>query len=98
MLIFLGIDYKSDPKKYLIASPIHYISQDDPPTMTFIGTLDELVPLNQTNKLDESLRLANVSHYYHILKGWPHTMDAVRPVNNYTQHHMDKFFNQYLKD
>ena len=25
-------------------------------------------------------------------------MDAVRPVNNYTQHYMDKFFNQYLRD
>ena len=66
--------------------------------MTFIGTLDELVPLNQTNKLDQSLKKVNVSHDYHILKGWPHTMDAARPVNNYTQYYMDKFFNQYLRD
>ena len=95
---FIGADYKSQPDKYLIASPIYYVTKDDPPTMTFIGTLDELVPLNQTNKLDQSLKKVNVYHDYHILKGWPHTMDAVRLVNNYTQHYMDKFFNQYLRD
>jgi len=66
--------------------------------MTFIGTLDELVPLNQTNKLDQSLKNVDVYHDYHILKGWPHTMDAARPVNIYTQHYMDKFFNQFLRD
>ena len=95
---FIGADYNSQPDKYLIASPIYYITKDDPPTMTFIGTLDELVPLNQTNTLDQLLKKVNVYHDYHILKGWPHTMDAVRPVNNYTQHYMDKFFNQYLRD
>ena len=66
--------------------------------MTFIGTLDDLVPLNQTNILDHSLKNVNVYHDYHILKGWPHTMDAAKPVNNYTQHYMDKFFNKYLRD
>ena len=95
---FIGADYKSQPEKYLIASPIHYVTKDDPPTMTFIGTLDELVPLNQTNKLDQSLKKVDVYHDYHILKGWPHTMDAARPVNNYTQHYMDKFFKQFLRD
>ena len=95
---FIGTDYITEPDKYLFASPIYYVTEDDPPTMTFIGTLDELVPLNQTNKLDQSLKKVNVSHDYHILKGWPHTMDATRPVNNYTQYYMDKFFNQYLRD
>ena len=95
---FVGVDYLSQPEKYRNASPINYVSKDDPPTMTFIGTLDELVPLNQTNILDHSLKNVNVYHDYHILKGWPHTMDAAMPVNTYTQHYMDKFFNKYLRD
>ena len=45
-----------------------------------------------------TLKKVDVYHDYHILKGWPHTMDAAKPVNNYTQHYMDKFFNKYLRD
>ena len=94
---FLGLDYKDNPEKYLAASPVHFITPDDPPTMTFIGTLDELVPVYQTDILNERLTAADVPHNYHRLKGWPHTMDAAVPVNEYAQYYMDKFFTEHLR-
>ena len=95
---FLGLDYKDDPEKYLMASPVHFVTPDDPPTMTFIGTLDELVPVYQTDLLNETLIAADVPHNYHRLKGWPHTMDAAVPVNEYAQYYMDKFFTKHLRN
>ena len=95
---FLGLDYKDNPEKYLMASPVHFVTPDDPPTMTFIGTLDELVPVNQAEILNETLIAADVPHNYHRLKGWPHTMDAAVPVNEYAQYYMDKFFSKHLKN
>ena len=94
---FLGIEYKNDPDRFLMASPVHFVTSDDPPTMTFIGTLDELVPVYQTDVLNETLTAADVPHNYHRLKGWPHTMDATVPVNEYAQYHMDKFFTEHLR-
>ena len=81
-----------------MASPVHFVTPDDPPTMTFIGTLDELVPVNQAEILNETLIAADVPHNYHRLKGWPHTMDAAVPVNEYAQYYMDKFFSKHLKN
>ena len=95
---FLGLDYKDNPEKYLMASPVHFVTPDDPPTMTFIGTLDELVPVNQAEILNETLIAADVPHNYHRLKGWPHTMDAAVPINEYAQYYMDKFFSKHLKN
>ena len=95
---FLGLDYKDNPEKYLMASPVHFVTPDDPPTMTFIGTLDELVPINQAEILNKTLIAADVPHNYHRLKGWPHTMDAAVPVNEYAQYYMDKFFSKHLKN
>ena len=95
---FLGLDYNNDPEKYLMASPVHFVTPDDPPTMTFIGTLDELVPVNQADVLNETLIAADVPHNYHRLKGWPHTMDAAVPINEYAQYYMDKFFTKHLRN
>jgi acetyl esterase/lipase len=95
---FLGLDYKDNPEKYLMASPVNFVTPDDPPTMTFIGTLDELVPINQAEILNKTLIAADVPHNYHRLKGWPHTMDAAVPVNEYAQYYMDKFFSKYLRN
>jgi acetyl esterase/lipase len=81
-----------------MASPVHFVTPDDPPTMTFIGTLDELVPVNQADVLNETLIAADVPHNYHRLKGWPHTMDAAVPVNEYAQYYMDKFFTKHLRN
>jgi len=96
-LQFLGYSYADNPEIYLKASPIHYISSDDPPTLTFHGTLDNTVPIYQGDILDKALTEWGVIHEYYRLKGWPHTMDAVIPVNEYVQEKMTRFFDKWLK-
>jgi acetyl esterase/lipase len=93
---FLGNEYGHAPELYEKASPINYISKDDPPTLIFQGTIDELVPVSQSDSLIVRLENVGVKHEYHRLKGWPHTMDAVTSVNIYCQHYMDAFFEKYI--
>lgn len=95
---FLGKRYHEAPSLYKDASPRTYISSDDPPTLIFHGTIDALVPVSQSDSLHLWLDQAGVPNEYHRLKGWPHTMDLSRKVNDYCQHAMDAFFEQYLLD
>jgi acetyl esterase/lipase len=92
----IGASYQEAPELYKIASPITYISKDIPPTLTFQGTLDELVPYEQSDNLDIKIKEAGAISYYHKLKGWPHTMDLNVEVNEYCQYYMDEFFEKYI--
>jgi acetyl esterase/lipase len=93
---FLGTSYEENPDIYRQASPNTYISSDDPPTLTFHGTIDSLVPISQSDSLDTWLRKAGVPHDYHRLKGWPHTMDLSTKVNAYCQYYIDVFLEKHL--
>ena len=97
-LQFLGKSFHEDPTLYRAASPRTYISPDDPPTLIFHGTIDALVPVSQSDSLHKWLDQAGVPNNYHKLKGWPHTMDLSRKVNEYCQFYMDSFFEQYLSN
>jgi len=81
---------------YQKASPIHFITEDDPPTLIFQGTIDELVPVRQSDLLKKKLDGVGVPNEYHRLTGWPHTMDVAEPVNRYCQHYMNAFFEKYI--
>lgn len=93
---FLGKTYEEAPELFIESSPKTYISPDDPPTLTFHGTIDSLVPVSQADSLNSWLQSAGVVHDYHRLKGWPHAMDLSQKVNKYCQHHMDKFLKTNL--
>jgi acetyl esterase/lipase len=91
-----GKTYREDPKIFELSSPINYISKDDPPTLIFQGTIDDLVPVSQSDTLENRLIKAGVPVEYHRLKGWPHTMDIEVGVNAYCQHYMERFFEKYI--
>ena len=93
---FIEQPYSEAPELFKKASPIHFITNDDPPTLIFQGTLDELVPVRQSDILKQKLGEFGVPNEYHRLKGWPHTMDAAEPVNRYCQHYMNAFFEKYI--
>jgi len=93
---FLGKTWEEAPELFIVSSPKTYISSDDPPTLTFHGTLDSLVPVSQADSLNSWLQQAGVVSEYHRLKGWPHTMDLSKKVNEYCQFHIDKFLKEYL--
>ncbi len=93
---FIGQTWEENPDAYKKASPISYITPDDPPTLTFHGTKDELVPIRQADMLQEKLEEAGVENEYHRLKWWPHTMDLAKPVNDYCLYYMQKFFEKHV--
>jgi len=93
---FMGGDYINNKEAYLKASPINYITNDNPPTLTFHGTLDRIVPIYQADILARELENNEVPFVYHRLKGWPHTMDATVSVNKFCQMEMMKFFKTYV--
>lgn len=93
---FLGKKYIEDKDIYKDASPISYLSPDDPPTLIFHGTLDELVPISQSDSLKNRLDRIGITAEYHRLEGWPHTMDLNVEVNEYCQYYMSRFFEKYV--
>ncbi len=88
--------YSEAPEMFAKASPLSYITKDDPPTLIFQGTIDELVPVIQADMLEEKLKEKNVPVEYHRLKGMPHTMDMSVEVNEYCQYYMEQFFEKYI--
>jgi acetyl esterase/lipase len=95
-LSFFGQPYDVIPQLYKQGSPTTYISADDPPTLIFHGSIDELVPVSQSDSLKKRLDRVGVPNEYHRLTWWPHTMDLAKPVNDYCQYYMTAFFKKYV--
>ena len=93
---FIGKPYDEAPELYKKASPLTYVTKDDPPTLILQGTIDDLVPVWQSDRLAEKLKQAGVPYQYEKFEGWPHTMDIAVDVNKRCQWLMMKFFARYL--
>ncbi len=92
----IGKKFDEAPELFKNASPKNYITEDDPPTLIFQGTIDELVPFSQSDNLAKQLEETGVQVEYHKLEGWPHTMDLAVEVNEYCQFYMNRFFEKHL--
>lgn len=53
-------------------SPAHNISEDDPPTIVFLGSKDSLIPVATGKKFDSDLKAVGVRSELHIYDGQPH--------------------------
>lgn len=91
---FLGKTYEEDPDLYVKASPITYLTADDPPTLILQGTVDDTVPVTQSDLLARKLKELGIFYLYDRLEGWPHTMDLAKDVNDRCQFYMVEFFNK----
>lgn len=60
--LLIGGRVQDVPDKAKAASPITYVSADDPPFLTAHGTKDPLVPYDQALELDGAMKKAGVSH------------------------------------
>lgn len=94
---FLGKSYADDPELYRFASPIDHLDAEDPPTFVLHGTIDSLVPVEQSDLLVEKLKSLAVPYWYDRLDGWPHTMDLARTVNQRCQLLVSQFLETHLK-
>ena len=68
----LGGPVPENPEKAAKASPITYVSKDDPPILIMHGDADPLVPLWQSERFYEALKKAGVDATLHVVKGAGH--------------------------
>jgi acetyl esterase/lipase len=94
---FLAHSFKEAPELFTEASPIHYLDKNDPPTMILHGTSDDLVPISQSDELKAKLDSLGVPNVYYRVPLWPHTMDIIQRVNDFSRLKMNDFFEKYLK-
>jgi len=95
---FIGKTYAEAPELYKLASPLAHLTKDDPPTLIFHGTIDDTVPVAQSDRLAAKLKELGIPYVYEKFEGWPHTMDIAIDVNKRCQWFMNRFFDQYLRD
>jgi acetyl esterase/lipase len=65
-----------DKQSLASASPVRYVTKDDPPFLIMHGDLDDAIPPAQSQELYEVLRDAGVDANYHLLKGYAHGFAA----------------------
>ncbi|MCB9954169.1 MAG: alpha/beta hydrolase [Planctomycetaceae bacterium] len=94
---FLGASVKENRSLCLKASPAKYLTSEAPPTLILHGTVDDIVPINQSDLLSQRLKEVDVPYIYDRLPGWPHAMDLSQDVNDRCVWFMERFFDQYLK-
>lgn len=91
-----GKTWEQAPDLYKQASPLTYLTPDDPPTLILHGTIDDIVPIDQADTLAVKLKELGIACMYDRVEGWPHTMDLVDGVNKHCRYFMDKFLEEYL--
>jgi acetyl esterase/lipase len=91
-----GKSFEDAPELYRRASPMTYLDKNAPPTLILHGTIDEVVPIEQSDRLAARLKELGVPCVYERVEGWPHTMDMAQPVNERCRFVMDEFLAKYL--
>lgn len=77
-----------DPEKnaeaFKAASPVTYVSKEDPPVLTLHGDKDTLVPPSQAKLLDEKMKSVGAKHDLLIIEGAGHGFggDAQKKAND----------------
>jgi acetyl esterase/lipase len=72
---WLGGTPETVPGRYKAASPVTYVSADDPPVFTTIGGEDDRYP--QIELLDSRLRDVGVTHTLIVVPGVSHYLEKV---------------------
>jgi acetyl esterase/lipase len=70
--MLIGGPLLDNPEKAKAASPITYITADDPPVLTVHGKKDRIVPFDQAVRLDTKLRKSGVASFFIIVKEGGH--------------------------
>jgi acetyl esterase/lipase len=66
---FLGGTFKDKPEVYKRASPINYVTADDPPFLLIHGIKDPLIPVDQAKRFLDKLQEAGVSVQLNLENG-----------------------------
>ena len=88
----IGGGLRENPGKAKAASPITYVTPNDPPVLTVHGTEDRIVPYDQAVRLDAALKKAGVPAYFVTIDGGGH--GDFGPAGN---DRLRDFFDKYLR-
>ncbi len=78
------------------ASPVTYITTDDPPALILHGTKDALVPVEQSRILHQRLRAAKIPSQLIVIEGAPHSFH-LQPKQQDLRSTVIEFFDRHLK-
>lgn len=85
LINFMGTDAVTDSTAYAKASPINYVSASSPPTIIFHGTVDDIVPISESERLQAKLQLFNVPNSIVVYPGEGHGWTDQNLVDTYTK-------------
>lgn len=95
MVPLLGKEVKTDRTLYKKASPIDYVTKDDPPVLMFHGTFDFVVPIVHSERMLTKLKEAGVPAELVKFPGEGHGF--TRPVMTKCVADTVRFFDTHLK-
>jgi acetyl esterase/lipase len=72
---YVGGPPAREEKAYLAASPINFVTAASPPTLLLHGARDQMIPADQSARLDDRLRQAGVRHVFAELPWATHGCD-----------------------
>ena len=72
---YVGAPPARDEKAYFAASPINFVSASSPPTLLIHGARDQMIPADQSARLDDRLQQAGVKHVFASLPWATHGCD-----------------------
>jgi acetyl esterase/lipase len=73
---YIGGSPADYPERYAAVSPATYIGPSSPPTISFLGGSDRIVPAEQLHLLDAALKRAGATSEAYLLPGSDHGFDA----------------------
>ena len=88
----IGGPIPENMEKAAKASPITYVTKDDPPILIMHGDQDPTVPLDQSQRFYEALKKAGVDATLHVVKGAGHGFRG-QEIDDVTA----AFFDKHLK-
>jgi acetyl esterase/lipase len=95
MVPWLGKACKTDPAVYKRASPIDYVTKDDPPVLLIHGTADVIVPIIHSERMLKKLHQAGVKAELIAVKGEGHGWSG--PEATRTVREAIEFLDEQLK-
>ncbi|MBM3804734.1 MAG: alpha/beta hydrolase [Acidimicrobiia bacterium] len=94
--LLLGASRSKDPALWTSASPVHYVTSDDPPVLMLHGTEDSAVPVDQSRELRSKLVEKGVRHHLEVIEKAEHSFD-LQPPQKDLRPLVIGFFNTHLK-
>jgi len=93
---FIGKSYADAPELYREASTISHVDKNDPPVLLIHGTVDSIVPVQNSDALSQKLKEAGVPVTYDRIEGWFHVMDFFSPISERTLWQCYKFLKTHI--